>query len=183
MTRILLTIALAASVVAGCDTTDTTGPVTYTSNDLTVVGTDDCDFFTNNKQLVAVVTVLGSTVTMVVQSVDNPDSQFEVSAEDYDPMQNEVRLTGLTVNNNNDPCVVQLDDAFRLTLDDPDLSLEEQDSLSVTWDHAELDISSAWMEACSLDADGDPLDEILWFVELPCSGGATLSMTKQSEAL
>ena len=183
MTRILLTIALAASVVAGCDTTDTTGPVTFTSNDLTVVGTDECDFFTNNEELVAVVTVLGSTVTMVVQSVDNPDSQLEVSAENYDPMQNEVTLTGLTVNNSKDPCVVELDDAFTLLLGDPDLSLEEQDSLSVTWDHAEMDISSAWMDACSLDADGDPLDEILWFVELPCAGEATLSMTKQSEAL
>ena len=69
MTRILLTIALAASVVAGCDTTDTTGPVTYTSNDLTYVEPDECDFFINNEELVAVVTVLGSTVTMVVQSV------------------------------------------------------------------------------------------------------------------
>ena len=183
MTRILLTIALAASVVAGCDTTDTTGPVTYTSNDLTYVEPDECDFFINNEELVAVVTVLGSTVTMVVQSVDNPDSQFEVSADDYDPMQNDVTLTSLSVNNDKDPCVVQLDDAFRLTLDDPDLSLEEQDSLSVTWDHAEMDISSAWTDACSLDADGDPLDEILWFIELPCAGEATLSMTKQSDAL
>lgn len=183
MKRIFLTISLIASVALGCDTTDTTGPVTFTSDDLSIVGTDQCMFFIEDDPLVAVITVVGSTVTMVVQSVNNPDAQFELTADDYDPAQNEVTVTGLSVNADNDPCVVQLDDAMRLTLADPDLSLEEQDSLAVVWNHAEEDISTAWMDACSLDENGDPLvDEnndpiILWFNELPCAGEANLTMT------
>ena len=79
--------------------------------------------------------------------------------------------------------MVELDDAMRLTLADPDLSLEEQDSLAVVWDHGETDISTAWTDACSLDANGDPLVDaddnpiILWFNELPCAGEANLTMT------
>jgi len=142
-------------------------------------------FFIENDPLVAVITVVGSTVTMVVQSVDNPEAQFELTTDSYDPMDNEVTVTGLSVNADNDPCVVQLDDAMRLTLADPDLSLEEQDSLAVVWNHAEEDISSAYDDACSLDENGDPLldenDEpfIRWFNELPCSGEANLTMTLQ----
>jgi hypothetical protein len=187
MTRIFLTIALVAGVAMGCDTTDTTGPNNYTSNDLAIVGTDTCELFIANDPLEAVITVVGSTVTMVINPVAFPDQTAEVTSDNYDPMQNEVRLTGLKVNADNDPCVVELDDVFTLTLDDPDLSLEEQTTISVTWDHAERDISSAWMEACSLDENGDPLvDEnddpiILWLVELPCAGEAELTLVKASD--
>jgi len=183
MKRIFLTIALVASVALGCDSTDTTGPVTFTSDDLSIVGTDECMFFIEDDPLVAVITVVGSTVTMVVQSVNNPDAQFELTTDTYDPAQNEVTVTGLSVNADNDPCVVQLDDEMQLTLADPDLSLEEQDSLAVVWDHGETDISTAWTDACSLDANGDPLVDaddnpiILWFNELPCAGEANLTMT------
>lgn len=187
MKKIILTIALVASVAIGCDTTDTTGPKSYTSNDLAVVGEDTCELFVAEEPLEAVITVVGSTVTMVINPVAFPDQTAEVTTDNYDPMQNEVTLTGFTVNDSNDPCVVELDDAFTLTLDDPDLSLEEQTTISVTWDHAEMDISSAWDDACSLDENGDPLvDEednpiILWLVELPCAGEATLTLVNRTE--
>jgi len=185
MNRIFLTIALAASVAVGCDTADTTGPATFTSDDLSIVGTDECGFFTANESYEAVITVVGSTVTMVVESIDNPGPQLEVTTDSYDPMQNEVLLTGLTVNTNNDPCLVELDDAFTLTLADRDLSLEEQDSLEVDWIHAEKETSTAWTEACTreengdLRVDGDDNPITLWFNELPCSGEANLTMTLQ----
>jgi len=183
MKRIFLLTAIAATLISACDSTDTTGPTNWTSDDLAIVGTDECGFFTPGEELRAVITVVGSTVTMVVQSVANPEAEFELTTDSYDPMDNEVLVTGLSVNTDFDPCVVQLDDAMRLTLADPDLSLEEQDSLAVVWNHAEEDISSAYDNACSLDENGDPLvDEnddpiILWFNELPCSGQANLTLT------
>ena len=186
MTRIFLTIALVASVAMGCETTDTTGPTSYTSNDLAVVGEDTCEFFIANQPHEAVITVVGSTVTMVINPVGSPEQAAEVTTDSYDPMQNEVLLTGLSVNTDEDPCVVELDDAFTLTLDDPDLSLEEQTSVTVTWIHAEEDISSAWDDACSKDENGDPLvDEnndpiILWLVQLPCAGEATLTLVQET---
>ena len=187
MKRIFLTIALVAGVATGCDATDTTGPNSYTSNDLSIVGTDTCELFVANEPYEAVITVVGSSVTMVINAVAFPDQTAEVTTDSYDPMQNEVLLTGLTVNTNNDPCLVELDDAFRLTLDNPDLSLEEQTTVTVTWDHAETDTSAAWDDACSLDMDGNPLvDEnddpiILWIVELPCAGEATLTLVNATD--
>ena len=187
MKKIFLTIALVASVAMGCDTTDTTGPNNYTSTDLAVEGTDDCEFFQPGEPLEAVITVVGSTVTMVINPVGSPEQAAEVTTDNYDPTQNDVLLTGLSVNTNNDPCVVELDDAFTLTLDDPNLSLEEQTTINAIWIHAEEDISSAWDDACTKDENGDPLvdandDPItLWFNVLPCSGQATLTLVQETD--
>ena len=97
----------------------------------------------------------------------DPQSGLTVSTDSYSPEEDAVLLTGLATNDNFPPCVVGLDDAMQLTLDDPDLSLDENDTVQVTWDHVETDES---------DVSGDCEGE--WFVALPCSGQATLTLTQ-----
>lgn len=181
MTRIFLTIALALSVAAGCDSTDTgndggtggsggaggeggaggsIGPLTWVASDLTIVGTDECMFFDEAEALTFEMTIQGSTVTM-----DQTVTSLTVSTDNYLPTDDEVTLTGSTENSNNDPCVVMLDDAFRLLLDDPSVSLDQNDTLSVTWDHVEEEVST---DEC----------QGVWFNDLPCAGEATLTLTQ-----
>lgn len=182
MKRILWTIALAASVAVGCGETDAAldggaggsggadggviGPLTWTSSDLTIVGTDECMFFLESEALTFEMTIDGTNVSMVTQLGDSPDSILAVSTNDYSPTDDEVTLTGTTTNDDFAPCEVTLDDAFRLGLDDPDVSLDQNDTLSVIWDHAEQELST--------DECGG-----VWFNDLPCSGEATLTLTQQ----
>jgi len=163
----------------GCDSTDTTGPTTWTSDDLTIVGTDECNFFIEDTEYVAVITVTGTSATMVLSDVANPDQMVEMFTDNYDPMADEIRLTGVAISDNPEraPCIVELDDAIVLTLDDTDVSLEENSSLSATWDHAEEDVSVAYDNACTLDSEGNPLELILWFNDLPCAGESALTFT------
>lgn len=176
MTRIFLTIALALSVAAGCDSTDTgndggtggaggtIGPLTWTTPSKTIVG-DDCDFFVADESLTFEITIQGSTVTLADA---DPNSSLMATTDDYTPTDNEVLLTGAVVNENFPPCKASLEDAFSLMLDDPDLSLDENATLTVTWDHVEDDVS---------DVAGDCEGE--WFVPLPCAGEATLTLTQE----
>lgn len=190
MTRIFLTIALAATVAVGCGDEGVNGaggsagtggsagaggeggaggvigPLTWTSSDLTIVGEDECMFFLESEALTFQMTISGSNVTMATQLGDSPDSILSVSTDDYMDTDDEVTLVGSTTNDNFDPCVVMLDDAFRLGLDDPDVSLDQNDTLSVVWDHVEDEVSEN-------ECMG------IWFNDLPCSGEATLTLTQQ----
>ena len=58
-----------------------------------------------------------------------------------------------------------LDDAMQLGLDDVDVSIDQNTTLSVIWDHAEDEVST---------------DECMgvWFNDLPCSGEVTLTLTQ-----
>jgi hypothetical protein len=183
MKRACLGIAFICAVAAvGCGETDAAGtggsggaggaggapiigPMTWTTPGLTIVG-DDCDFFVD-EALVFEMTIQGSNVVMTDA---DPESDLTVSADDYSPEQDQVRLTGLAMNSNFPPCVVELDDAMLLVLDDTDVSLDLNDTVQVTWEHVETDIS---------DTVGDCAGE--WFVTLPCSGEATFTLTQQVE--
>jgi hypothetical protein len=141
------------------------GPLTWTTPGMTIVG-DECDFFLD-EPMEFEMTIQGSNVVM--EDAD-PQSDLVVSTDSYSPEQDEVLLNGLAMNTTYPPCVVELDDAMRLLLDDPDLSLDLNDTVQVTWDHVEADIS---------DTVGDCEGE--WFVSLPCSGEVTFTLTQQVE--
>ena len=183
MTRIFLPIALAASVAVGCGDEGVgaggsggsagaggaggvIGPLTWTSSDLTIEGDDECMFFLESEALTFQMTIDGSNVTMVTQLGDSPDSILSVSTDDYMDTDDSVTLIGSTTNEKFDPCVVTLDDAFRLGLDNTDVSLDQNATLSVVWNHVEEEFST---------------DECLgvWFNDLPCSGEANLTLTQQ----
>lgn len=178
MKRACLGVAFICVVAAvGCGETDASGaggaggapiigPMTWTTPGLTIVGDDECEFFVD-EALTFEMTIQGSNVVMTDA---DPESDLTVSADDYSPEQDQVRLTGLATNSKFPPCVVELDDAMVLVLDDPDVSLDLNDTVQVTWDHVETDIS---------DTVGDCEGE--WFVTLPCSGEATLTLTQQVE--
>ncbi|NNE17554.1 MAG: hypothetical protein HKN10_03650 [Myxococcales bacterium] len=188
MSKIFLTIVFAAAVAMGCDSTDTLGgggaggaggmgggtigPLTWVASDITVVGMDECNFFNPDEALMFEMTIDGSTLTLV-QS-DGPS----VSTDNYFDTADEVIVSGSAEDSTQDPCIVMLDDAMQLGLDNPDVSIDQNDTLSVTWNHVEEDISSAYDDACTLDDEGNPLDPILWFADLPCSGEATMTLTQ-----
>lgn len=174
-------VFISAAAAVGCGETDGTGgaggeggaggaggapiigPLTWTAPGLTIVG-DTCEFFVD-EALVFEMTIQGSNVVM--EDAD-PESDLVVSTDMYSPEQDQVLLTGIAMNDKFPPCVVELDDAMRLLLDDPDFSLDLNDTVQVTWDHVETDIS---------DTVGDCLGE--WFVALPCEGEATMTLTQQ----
>ena len=178
MSRIFLTIAFAAAVAMGCDSTDTgndgglggeggaggaggsIGPLTWIASDITIVGEDECGFFNENEALTFEMTIDGSTLTLV-----DPDTSLTVSTDNYFDTADEVPVDGRAENSNFDPCVVQLDDAMQLGLDDTDVSIDLNDTLSVVWDHVEAELST---DEC----------EGVWFNALPCSGEVTMTLTQ-----
>lgn len=185
MNKVFLSVAFVLALAAwGCESDSSTGgtggtggvggaggtggvigPLTWSTPGLTVVG-DDCDFFAD-EPLTFEITIVGSTVIMQDADVQ---SSLEATTDDYSPEQDEILLNGLTTNDDFPPCVVELDDAFRLTLDDPDVSLDQNDTVQVTWDHVETDVSDV-ANGC----EGE------WFVPLPCAGEATFTLTQQFE--
>lgn len=179
MTRIFLTIAFAAAVAMGCDSTDTLnggggggdggtggiggggiGPLTWVSSDLTIVPTDECLFFDETEALTFEMTIEGSTLTLF-----EPATGLEVSTDDYMETDDAVNVNGLAQDSTQDPCLVKLDDAMVLGLDNTDVSIDQNTTLSVTWTHAEDENSTN-------ECDG------VWLVPLPCSGQANLTLTQ-----
>jgi len=177
MSRIFLTIAIAAAVAMGCDSTDvlgggggaggaggmgggTIGPLTWVASDIAIVGTDECEFFDPNEALSFEMTIDGSTLTLV-----QPATGLSVSTDNYFDTADEVTVTGVGQDSSQDPCIVMLDDAMQLGLDDVDVSIDQNDTLSVIWDHAE---------------DETSVDECpgVWFADLPCSGEVTMTLTQ-----
>jgi len=124
------------------------------------------------------ITIQGSTLVMIdADPTANPDTALQGSTDAYTPEANVVMLTNSRDDDQfeqDDGCIVQLNDAFRLVLDDPDLSLDLNDTVQVTWSHDEADISTDPEDACA----GPPL---VWFNALPCASEATFTLTQQVE--
>lgn len=177
MSRIFLTIVCAAAVAMGCDSTDTLGgggaggeggmggggigPLTWVASDLMIVGTDECEFFNEAEALSFEMTIDGSTLTMT-----EPDIGIVLSTDNYFDTADEVIVTGTAEDSSVAPCIVTLDDAMQLGLDNIDVSIDQNDTLSVTWNHVE--------EEASTDECGPGI----WFVDLPCAGEMTLTLTQ-----
>ena len=121
---------------------------------------DDCDFGPLSGDVE--IATDGTNATMIVDGV------LEVSTDDYSPELTTVVMTGQVDNNEEPPCVARLLDEFTLRVDDPTLSLPDNDTLSVEWDHTEEDVSDG---AC----DG------IWFVPLPCDTFEDFTLEKLVE--
>ena len=176
MSRFFLTIAIAAAVAMGCDSTDTLGgggaggaggvgggtigPLTWVSSDLMIVPTDECAFFDETEALTFEMTIEGSTLTLV-----EPATGLEVSTDNYFDTASEVLVNGIAQDSTQDPCLVKLDDAMQLGLDNVDVSIDQNTTLSVTWTHVEEENSTD-------ECDG------VWLVPLPCSGQVNLTLTQ-----
>lgn len=178
MNKTVLTIVLAATMcVVGCGEDDEgmggssgaggsggsggdIGPITWTSSNLEIVPPDTCEFFDTLGETF-VMNISGNVMTLEI-----PDTAFVVATQDYSPSDQTAILTGDATNDTFSPCVAQLNDDLTLTADDPSVSIDQNTTLSVSWFHDEEDISAG---AC----------EGLWFVPLPCTGEATLTLTQQ----
>lgn len=132
---------------------------------------DDCNF-EEPLEGAFIITTDGSTATMIL---DDPMIDLSTSADDYSPTDTEVTLTGDFVNEEfiEDGCRVQLDDEFRVMLDDTSVSLPDNTTLTVQWDHTEVDISDV-PDTCN----GPPP---IWFAELPCEVAGDFTLTQLVE--
>ena len=169
MRKLHLVLILAAVVAVGCsDDEEGTGgtggtastTIFWTSSNFRIEG-DTCDFLVD-EELEFRMTISGSDVVL-----EDTGSGFEVSTDDYDEADDAVRLSNSVDNDDFFPCTVQLDDVMDLELDDPSASLEDNERVEVSWTHVEEDVSDV-----AGDCDGE------WFVDLPCAGEATLTLTQ-----
>jgi hypothetical protein len=173
MKKTFLVCVLAAGFGVGCgdDTTGgggtggTIGPLTWTVSDYTVVVDDEseggCEVVTPTEPLDEFeITIDGSTATL-----ESVELILGGTSEDYDPADDTVIFTD-SFEDGLDDCLVDLVDTFTVELDDPSVSLDENTTVQVTWDHEESEASTG---AC----DG------VWFVALPCASQATFTLTQQ----
>jgi hypothetical protein len=189
MNKVLLAIALISGLAMGCDSTDlggdggmggvggappVIGPLLWTAPGLTIVG-DTCDpTFLVDEALAFNITIQGSDVLMIdADPTANPATALQGSTDTYSPEDDVVRLTNTRVDDRfeeSDGCVVELNDAFVLTLTDPDLSLDQNATVEVEWTNNQEDISDT-AGAC----------EGIWFFfnELTsCTAQATFTLTQ-----
>lgn len=160
MKRTLTTLALTA-LLAACGTSSTTWEV----SNLAVVS-DDCEVHDPADPLAGnfMITIDGSNVTMEHETLANLGG----TTSDYIEGDNVVTVNGSSQTSvENTDCTAGLAEQFTLTLDDPLLRLENNDTLSVVWDHDETDESTT-PGACAGD----------WFVTLPCASELTFTLTK-----
>ena len=196
MNKVFLAVALICGLAAGCGETDGAGgsggtggvggqpiigPLLWTTPGYNVEG-DNCvpPFLVtpDGEALSFNITIQGNNVVMVdADPTANPDTALQGSTVAYTPEADVVMLTSTQVDDQFEPddnCIVELNDAFRLVLDDPDLSLDLNDTVQVTWSHDEADISTDPADACA----GPPL---VWWNTLPFASEATFTLTQQVE--
>jgi hypothetical protein len=134
-------------------------------SDVSTVG-DDCDF--GDLEGVFVIKTAGTTATMMLE-----EFVLDAGTEDYSPELDEVTMTGSVVADEFEMefgCTVQLTDEFTLFLDDTSVSLPENSTVQVQWDHLEEDISDT-LGAC----------EDVWFAPLPCTTAQDFTLTQLVE--
>ncbi len=181
MNKILLAIALISGLAMGCDSTDvdggggaggapTIGPLLWTSPGYTIVG-DTCGFLVEDDPLAFNITIQGSNVIMIdADPTANPDTALQGSTDTYSPEDDVVRLGSSRLDDQfeaEDGCVVELNDAFVLTLDNPDLSLDENATVRVTWTNDQEDVSTMVGDCAGI-----------WFFDLSCATEATFTLTQ-----
>jgi hypothetical protein len=178
MTRIILTITLAAAMAVGCDSTDTgndggvggmggmggsggtIGPLTWVASNQ-MVAADTCgDFFDPMDAKEFEMTIQGSDLMMALTG-----TTLVLSTDDYMETDDEVTVTEGRENSEFDPCVVQLDNAMVLGLDDPNVSIDQNSTLTVTWFNTQDEVS---MDEC----------EGVWGFNLPCQAELTMTLTQ-----
>ncbi|MDH3729420.1 MAG: hypothetical protein OER77_17965 [Myxococcales bacterium] len=174
MKRIFLVCVLVAGLGVGCGedvfggtggTGGTIGPLTWDVSGYTVVS-DACESASPMPALEAFdITIDGSTASL--ESVELVLGGVTMT---YDPTDSTVVFTDSFTDGPADvpACTVDVTDTFTVSLDDPSVSLDENTTVEVTWDHAESD-GSAMAGACMGN----------WFVPLPCDSQSTFTLTQQ----
>ena len=127
---------------------------------------DDCDFGPLSGDVE--IATDGTNATMIIVDPAEPNRALEVSTDSYSPDLTTVVMTGQFDNTRFPPCVARLLDEFTLTVDDPMLSLPDNDTLTVVWNHTEEDVSDG---AC----------EDIWIVPLPCDTFEDFTLEKLVE--
>jgi hypothetical protein len=139
----------------------------WVSSGLTVIS-DECGYFVENQPLSFAIETEDSTLTIESRPGASPfpGAGLFASTEAYSPTADEVTVTGQFTNTAFSPCEVRLDDRFELVLDNPNVSLEENETLSVTWTHGEEELS---------------VDECVgnWLSDLPCAGVAMFALARE----
>jgi len=180
MNKVFLAVALISGLAMGCDSTDTgiIGPLTWTVSDYTVVPvqgiTDACEAVTedpDNGFVFNTFEIRFDGDATLVSEFDNPSGEpLGGVADPYSPDDDPV----IFVSTYTDgvmavpDCVIDATDRYTVALDDPSLSLDQNATVRVTWDHNESD-GSAVLGEC---------DPPVWDVELPCDSQATFTLTQ-----
>ena len=190
----VLVAAMATGV--GCSSSDTTetggvggeggaggnggsgviGPLTWTVSSYTVVD-EECGAVNPTEPLEAFELVIAGTgavlesLDLVVPGTGQPLGGI---ADPYGPEQDVVVFEAEFQDGPADEpdCVVDAMDTFTVVLDDPTVSLDQNETVHVTWDHVESESEdSAFEGAC---------DPPVWFnIQLPCADQATFTLTQQ----
>lgn len=144
------------------------GPIEYVPFDQVEVA-DDCDSFQPGEPSGEFqITIDGNTLDLLYFPDPSDASIFVAASTDtFFPDDEAVTLFGGTSLDANATCTVEFVDQFTVTLTDPDLSLEDNDTLDVTWDTQERTDTPA---AC----DG------VWPNDLPCEAEVTFQLTRVS---
>ncbi|MDH3201116.1 MAG: hypothetical protein OEM15_09505 [Myxococcales bacterium] len=179
MNKLLVMCILAAGLAVGCGEdvlgtggsggTGIIGPLTWDVSGYTVES-DGCEAVSPTEPLTAFdVTIEGSDAAL--ESVDLVLGGVTMT---YDPADSTVEFTDSFTDGPMavPDCVVDLMDTFTVVLGDPSVSLDQNTTVQVTWDHDESESDeSAMPGAC----DG------AWFVDLPCDSQATFTLTQQAQ--
>ncbi len=180
MKRIFLVCVLVAGLGAGCGedilgTGGAGGAGLITTNwdvsDYTVVGNDDCGAVTPNPPDF-VLNAFDITIDGSDAALESVDVTLGGVTMIYDPADDSVIFTDtFTDSPMAEPdCVVELMDMFTVELDDTTVSLDQNTTVQVTWDHQETDVSAV-PGTCT---------PAVWFnIDLPCNSQATFTLTQQ----
>lgn len=142
------------------------GPINWTASAVTVMGTDECEFFidpdTGNDLFEGeafIMEIDGSTVTLQLAG-----TELIVGTDTYQVGDNPVILSSAATSTVDD-CEVELMEELTIEMADPAAGLEGNDVLSVGWFHDEFELSNG---ACNG----------VWFVPLPCVSEADLMLNQ-----
>jgi len=185
MNKVFLAVALISGLAMGCDSTDTgnaggtggmpiIGPLNWNVSAYTVVGDDDCESASPTEPLTAFeITIDGNTATATLESLDlmvpGTGAPLGGIAMPYADTDDPVIFTASFMDSAESfpDCVVDATDTFTVDLDNPSVSLAENTTVQVTWNHAEID-GSTTAGACTNN----------WFVALPCESQSTFTLTQ-----
>lgn len=183
MKRIFLVCLLVAGLGVGCGedvfgTGGAGGAGIITTNwdvsDYTVDGTDECGAVTPNPPDFVLnafdITIDGSNAAL--ESVDVVLGGVTMT---YDPTDDIVVFTdSFTESPAAEPdCVVELTDTFTVELRDTSMSLDQNMTVDVTWEHGESDVSAV-PGTCT---------PAVWFnIDLDCDSTASFTLTQQQQA-
>lgn len=161
MKKTLSFALIASALMMACSNNDAT---TWTVSNLQVVGTDECEINDPADPLSGNfnITIDGNTFTMA-----HAELTIEASGDRSSDQADDVTLTNSTENSDYADCTAKLEDTFVVSATDGDLRIENNDTLTVVWNHTETDVSNT-ADACAGD----------WFVDLPCSSQLTFDLTK-----